>query len=74
LKVNLISDSFFSQFYLSERNGKFRLTVYAERGSIVLTLDRQDLEAIEKLIADTLRPIPVVTDRLADELLGQVRT
>jgi hypothetical protein len=73
VQVNLSSDSPFSQLYLQDRDGKYRLTLYGERGSTVVSITRKDLEAIETAIADTLRPIPVVTDRLADELLGEVR-
>lgn len=73
MQTNLPSDSFFSQCFLSQRDGKYRFTLYTERGSSVVTINRTDLEAIERLIADTLRPVPVITDRLADELLGEVR-
>jgi hypothetical protein len=78
VQVNLSSDSPFSQLYIGgpeiTRKDAYRITLYAEKASLVVTINRKDLEAIENAIADTLRPIPVVTDRLADELLGQVRT
>ena len=68
MQVNLPSDSFFSQFFIVKRSGKYRLTFYSERGSLVLNLDRTDLEAIEKFIAGTLRPIPTLTDRIDPNL------
>jgi hypothetical protein len=64
VQVNLSSDSPFSQLYIQDRDGKYRLTVYGERGSIVVTINRKDMEAIENAIADTLRPIPTLTDTL----------
>jgi hypothetical protein len=64
VQVNLSSDSPFSQLYVQDRDGKYRLTVYGERGSIVVTINRKDMEAIENAIADTLRPIPTLTDTL----------
>jgi hypothetical protein len=64
VQVNLSSDSPFSQLYVQDRDGKYRLTICGERGSIVVTINRKDLEAIETAIADTLRPIPTLTDTL----------
>jgi hypothetical protein len=64
VQVNLSSDSPFSQLYIQDRDGKYRLTLYGERGSIVVTINRKDMEAIENAIADTLRPIPTLTDTL----------
>ena len=64
MQVNLPSDSFFSQFFIVKRSGKYRLTFYSERGSLVLNLDRTDLEAIKQLIDETLNPIPTLTDTI----------
>ena len=64
MKVNLSSDSFFSQMFLSTRDDRYRLSLYTKRGSSVVSITRTDLEAIRNLIDETLNPIPPLTDTI----------
>jgi hypothetical protein len=53
-KVTLDSDSPISLFFLSESGDKFRLSLYGERGSCIVVIDRKDLEKIGAKIATML--------------------
>jgi hypothetical protein len=49
-KVTLDSDSPISLLFLAEQGDKFRLSLYGERGSCIVVIDRSDLEKISAKI------------------------